>query len=135
VHADGAVRYERARNWAHTLERFRLGEAIMDPTGYMASDLTVAFQSEWFGDAIHRAVFNAIRALIRRGARDLDVGMVIAELQHQGTYAEFPNASSYVCSLTDGAVPPPSRYSRLFRLEEMRRAWRELDLAKADAHG
>jgi hypothetical protein len=133
--AAGAFReYERFRDWTHTLERFRLGEAIMDSTGYMASDLTRAFREEWFQDPLHRAVFLAIRALIERGARDLDVGMVVAELQRQGTFSKFPNATSYVCSLTDGAVPPPTCQSRLFRLEEMRWAWSELDRAKKGAN-
>lgn len=126
---------ERARNWVDTLERYRLGDAITDPTGYMAADLTVAFQAEWFRNPLHRAVFRAIKALVGRGARDLDEGLVIAELQHQGTYEQFANAASYICSITDGAVPPPSRQSRLFRLEEMRRAWRELDQAKGAANG
>jgi DnaB helicase-like protein len=125
--------YERLRAWAHTLERFRLGEAIMDPSGFMAQDMAVAFKDQNFCDPLHRATFAAIRSLLARGARDLDVALVIGELQRLGTFAEFPNATSYVCSMTEGTVPPPSRESRLFRLHEMAWAWAELDRAKKEA--
>lgn len=125
--------YERFRDWVHTLERFRLGEAITDLSGYMAADMVVAFKEENFTNPLHRATFRAIRALRTRGARDLDVGMVIGEMQHQGTFSEFPNATSYVCSLTEGSVPPPTRASRLFRLHEIAWAWAELERAKKEA--
>ncbi len=129
----GLTEYERARNYADTLERFRLGDALTDRTGYMAAEMTQAFRAEWFRNPLHRAAFVAIKQLLGRGVRDLDVGSVIAELQRCGTYEQFTSAAAYICSLTEGAVPPPSRASRLFRLEEMRRAWRELDLAKQAA--
>ena len=127
------ARYQRARNWVVTLERFRVGEAIMDATGYMAAEMAMAFREEWWKNPLHRATFRAIKELIGRGARDLDVGMVIGEMQRLGTFEQFANAAACVCSLTEGAVPPPTRASRLFRLEEMRRAWRELDLAREEA--
>lgn len=125
--------YERFRDRVSMLGRFLLGCAIQDHTGFTAADMVVAFKDEDFIDPLHRATFKAIRGLLERGAHDLDVGLVIGELQRQGTFAEFPNATSYICSLTEGAVPPATRESRIFRLREMAWAWSELDRAKREA--
>jgi DnaB helicase-like protein len=127
--------YERARNRVDTLERFRLAEAIVDQRGWTAGELVATFAESDFQSPLHRAVYKAIRALIGRGGRDLDVGLVVAEMQSQGTFEQFANAMSYVCSLTEGSVPVSSRESRAFRLQEMKRGWEALRAAKAADHG
>ena len=123
-------RQQRQAELKQPRARIAFGNGSGHSRGGSGRAVTVAFRPEWFRSPLHRAVFRAIKALVGRGARDLDVGMVIAELQSQGTFNEFTGAYTSVCVLTEGSVPPPSRQSRMFRLEEMRKAWLALDQAK-----
>ncbi len=106
-------------------ERGVVAAAILDPTGRQAKILCQHVHSAEWVSSLHRAVFQAINALVERDQLPLEYNSVIAEMMRQGTFQSYTNGYSFVSSLGEGIVLALPMTKRILRLREEWRQYRE----------
>lgn len=104
------------------LERGALGAAILDTSGRQAEILCEFVCEDDWQSSLHRAVFRAIRELVRRGSVPLDYCAICAELIREGVYQSYTNCVLLIVTLGEGVVlaRPMAK-----RIQELRAAWNQ----------
>jgi replicative DNA helicase len=98
-------------------ERAVLGAAILDSSGGQADVLCGKLAEDDFTSALHRSVFRAIAALVRRNELPLEYVSVCAEMLQQGTFKSYENGYTLVSSLGEGVLLAKSMRQRLALLK------------------